>query len=103
MKKDYSLQQDWLLTHETMKRCYTNLGKELSDQFRTFDAMIYFRKALKIDPFFDMAIGNYALCIEKHYPFLDFNSQIKSLIYFILYMTKYILINLKTGKTFLIT
>lgn len=76
-EKDYSLQQDWLLTHETMKRCYTNLGKELSDQFRTFDAMIYFRKALKIDPFFDMAIGNYALCIEKHYPFLDFNSPNK--------------------------
>lgn len=74
---DVSLQQDWLFTHETIKRCHTNLGKELSAQFRTFDAMIYFRKALKIEPFFDMVIGNYALCIEKHYPFLDFNNSSK--------------------------
>lgn len=51
-----------------MKRCYVNIANEYATHFRTIDALSYFRKALNIDSTFDMALGNFGLCIEKHDP-----------------------------------
>ncbi|MEG7618190.1 hypothetical protein, partial [Enterococcus faecalis] len=62
---------------EIMKRCYVNLGNELSNHFRTIDALHYFNKALLLDSTFSMARGNRAFCLEKHSPFIDFNKQDK--------------------------
>ncbi|RXU72576.1 hypothetical protein CYQ77_02365 [Enterococcus faecium] len=62
---------------EIMKRCYVNLGNELSNHFGTIDALHYFNKALLLDSTFSMARGNRAFCLEKHSPFIDFNKQDK--------------------------
>lgn len=59
--------------YETVRRCYVNLGNEFSNQFRTMSALPYFRKAIQLDPEFDMAIGNYALCIEHHSPLVGYD------------------------------
>lgn len=58
---------------EIMRRCYVNLGNEFSNQFRTISALPYFRKAIQLDQHFDMAIGNYAMCIEHHSPLIGYN------------------------------
>ncbi|WP_430607961.1 hypothetical protein IGI92_000558 [Enterococcus sp. DIV2379] len=62
---------------EIMKRCYVNLGNELSNHFRTIDALHYFNKAILLDYDFSMARGNRAFCLEKHSPFIDFDEQDK--------------------------
>lgn len=71
------LDSDWDFIYEIIRRCYVNLGNEYSNQFRTIDALRYFRKALDIDKFFDMAIGNFAHCIERHPVFFEFNESDK--------------------------
>lgn len=72
-----TLRYDESFIDETMKRCYVNLGNELSNHFRTIDALHYFNKAILLDPNFSMARGNRAFCLEKHSPFIDFNEQDK--------------------------
>lgn len=62
---------------EIMKRCYVNLGNELSNHYRTIDALHYFNKALLLDYNFSMARGNRAFCLEKHSPFIGYNEQDK--------------------------
>lgn len=37
---------DELFIDEVMKRCYVNIGNELSNHFRTIDALHYFNKAI---------------------------------------------------------
>ncbi len=71
------LNKDRGFVHETIRRCYVNLGNEYSNQFRTVDALRYFRKALEIDNFFDMAVGNFAYCIERHPVFFKFSESDK--------------------------
>ncbi len=71
------LDEDSKFVYEIIRRCYINLGNEYSNQFRTIDALRYFRKALDIDNFFDMAIGNFAYCIERHPIFFEFNEPDK--------------------------
>ncbi len=68
---------DLAFINQIIRRCYVNLGNEYNNQFRTIDALRYFRKALAIDNFFDMAIGNFAHCIEKHPVFFEFNESDK--------------------------
>lgn len=62
------ISQDWYMMHEIIRKLYVNLANEYLNQFRTTSAMYYFRKVLKIDNCFDMAIGNFALSIEHHSP-----------------------------------
>lgn len=62
---------------KTMKRCYVNVGNELSNHFRTIDALYYYNKAILLDPMFSMARGNRAFCLEKHSPFIGFHKQDK--------------------------
>lgn len=72
-----TLGHDESFIDEIMKRCYVNLGNELSNHFRTIDALHYFNKALLLDYNFSMARGNRAFCLEKHSPFIGFNEQDK--------------------------
>ena len=58
-----------------MKRCYVNIANEYADHFRTMEALSFLRKSLKIDSNFDMAIGNFAQCIERHNPLFCIQSE----------------------------
>ena len=49
---------DIYFINEIIRRIYVNLGNEFSNQFRSINALFYFRRALEIDDCFDMALGN---------------------------------------------
>lgn len=69
------LDTDKYFIYEVIRRLYVNIGNEFSNQFRSINALSYFRKALRIDECFDMAIGNFALGIEHHNPIIGLDKN----------------------------
>ena len=53
------LDSDIYFINEVIRRLYVNIGNEFSNQFRSINALFYFRRALEIDDCFDMAIGKF--------------------------------------------
>ncbi len=80
-----TLDNDTQFIYEIMRRLYVNAGNEFSNQFRSIEALSYFRKALKIDNQFDMAIGNFALGIEHHSTLLGLSKDKYCLVFNLLY------------------
>lgn len=95
-----TIDKDENFLYEIVRRLYVNIANEYSNQFRTISALAYFRKALKIDDFFDMAIGNFAIAIEHHSPLLGLDESKYSLIFNFLYELYFDLHldNLDSGK-----
>jgi len=99
------LDDDINFVFEIIRRLYVNIANELSNQFRSIDALSYYRKALEIDCFFDMAIGNFALGIEHHTPLIGLEQNKHFLVYNMLWQLYFTLNigNLDSGKEFFIS
>lgn len=80
-----TIDKDINFIQETIIRLYVNIGNEFSNQFRTINALLYFRKALEIDNNFNMAVGNFALCIEHHSPLVGLAKDKYSLVFNLIY------------------
>ncbi|WP_349674881.1 LA2681 family HEPN domain-containing protein [Lacrimispora sp.] len=79
------LETDQDFIFEVIRRLFVNIGNEYSNQFRSIDALSYYRKALEIDDCFDMAIGNFALGIEHHNPLIGLGEDIYCMVFNLLY------------------
>lgn len=79
------LELDVYFINEIIRRLYVNIGNEFSNQFRTINALIYFRQALEIDDCFDMAIGNFAIGIEHHNPLIGLGQDKYCMVFNLLY------------------
>lgn len=90
---------------ETVRRLYVNIGNDFSNQFRSINALSYFRKALEIDSSFDMAIGNFALCIEHHSPLVGLSEDKYCMVFNLLYELYYRvnIDNLDSGQEFFLS
>lgn len=76
-----------------IRRLYVNIGNDFSNQFRSINALSYFRKALEIDSCFDMAIGNFALGIEHHSPLVGLSEDKYCMVFNLLYELYYLSFN----------
>lgn len=87
---------------ETIRRLYVNISNEYSNQFRSINALSYYRKALAIDDCFDMAIGNFALAVEHHNPLIGLDKNKCDMVFNLLYELYYDLHieNLDSGHEF---
>lgn len=79
------LDSDICFINEIIRRLYVNIGNEFSNQFRSINALFYFRRALEIDDCFDMAIGNFALGIEHHNPLIGLEPDKYCMVFNLLY------------------
>jgi len=79
------LEMDRHFLFEVMRRLFVNIGNEYSNQFRSINALLYYRKALEIDDCFDMAIGNFALGIEHHNPLIGLEKDKYGKVFNLLY------------------
>ncbi len=79
------LLSDTDFVYRIMRRLYVNIGNEFSNQFRSVEALSYYRKAIEIDKSYDMALGNFAKGIEHHSPLIGTENDVVSKLFNYLY------------------